>query len=76
MADRRDARRGDRPAGTAEAAGDTPGEEEPSPEIVAMSRFFNAEGYDADIAALREIHPGLRTLERWLRENDWEGHAP
>jgi hypothetical protein len=42
-------------------------------EEIAMFQFFSGEGYDADIATLRKIYPGLRTLERWLRENGWEG---
>jgi hypothetical protein len=41
-----------------------------------MFRFFSGEGYAADITALREIYPGLHTLERWLRENGWEHAKP
>jgi uncharacterized protein YbjT (DUF2867 family) len=44
----------------------------PSPEQQAMFRFFTGKGYDADIAALRRIYPGLHTFEQWLRENGWE----
>ena len=54
------------------AAPSTPQERQPTAEEIAMFRFFSGEGYDADIAALRKIYPGLRTLERWLRENGWE----
>ncbi|MEM7547892.1 MAG: NmrA/HSCARG family protein [Pseudomonadota bacterium] len=28
-----------------------------------------------DYAALRDIHPGLRSFESWLRENGWRGGA-
>jgi uncharacterized protein YbjT (DUF2867 family) len=37
-------------------------------EAAKMWRWFEDAGYDADIAALRELHPGLRTLEQHLRE--------
>jgi uncharacterized protein YbjT (DUF2867 family) len=49
---------------------------QPSAEDVAMSQFFNGQGYAADIPALRKIHPGLRTFEKWLRETGWEGAEP
>lgn len=35
-----------------------------------MWQWFEDVGYDADIAALRKIHPGLRTLEQHLRETE------
>jgi uncharacterized protein YbjT (DUF2867 family) len=41
-------------------------------EMEAMFNFFNGEAYDADIAALRKLHPGLLTLEGYLRKNGWE----
>ena len=41
-------------------------------ELLAGARFFNGEGYSADIAAVRKINPGLRTLEQYLRENGWK----
>jgi nucleoside-diphosphate-sugar epimerase len=41
-------------------------------EMKAMHRFFSGKGYDADIAALRKLYPGLRTFEAWLRETGWE----
>ena len=50
--------------------------EQPSPEQMAMFRFFNGQGYDADIPALRKIYPQLKTLERYLRENGWENAQP
>jgi len=45
-------------------------------EMIAMFNFFNGEGYDADIPALRKLHPGLLTLERYLRKNGWENAEP
>ena len=41
-------------------------------EQLAAARFFNGEGYSADIAAVRKIHPGLHTLEHHLRKAGWE----
>ncbi len=41
-------------------------------EQIAALRFFNSEAYTSDIAAVRRIHPGLRTLEQHLRETGWE----
>ncbi len=48
----------------------------PDEEMIAMFNFFNGQGYDADIPALRKIHPGLLTLEQWLRSNGWENAQP
>jgi uncharacterized protein YbjT (DUF2867 family) len=48
----------------------------PSPEQLAMFQFFNAEGYDADIPALRRLYPPLKTLEQWLRATGWENAEP
>ena len=45
-------------------------------EMTAMFNFFNGEAYDADIPALRKIHPGLLTLEGYLRKNGWENAEP
>jgi uncharacterized protein YbjT (DUF2867 family) len=45
-------------------------------EMTAMFNFFNAEAYDADILALRKLHPGLLTLEQYLRRNGWEHAEP
>ncbi len=54
-----------------------PGDDEPAnEEQAAVIRFFKAQGYDADIASLRKIHPGLRTFETWLRETGWENVQP
>jgi uncharacterized protein YbjT (DUF2867 family) len=45
-------------------------------EMTAMFNFFNGEAYDADIPALRKFHPGLLTLEQYLRKNGWENAEP
>ena len=45
-------------------------------EMTAMFNFFNGEGYDADIPALRKLHPALLTLEQYLRKNGWENQQP
>ncbi|MEP6896807.1 MAG: NmrA family NAD(P)-binding protein, partial [Chloroflexota bacterium] len=45
-------------------------------EMIAMFNFFNGQGYDADIASLRRLHPGLLSLERYLRKNGWENQEP
>ncbi len=45
-------------------------------ESKAIFNFFNGEGYNADIPALRKMHPGLLTLEQWLRKNGWENAQP
>lgn len=48
----------------------------PEEEAKAAFNFFNGEGYDADIAALRNLHPGLLTLEGYLRKSGWENAEP
>jgi uncharacterized protein YbjT (DUF2867 family) len=45
-------------------------------EMRAMFEFFNGEGYTADVPALRKLHPGLLSLEAYLRKNGWENQAP
>jgi len=45
-------------------------------EMQAMFIFFNGEGYRADIPALRKLHPGLLSLEQFLRKNGWENAQP
>ena len=44
----------------------------PDEEQIAAGRFFAGEAYTADIVAVRKVHPGLRTLEQYLRETGWE----
>jgi uncharacterized protein YbjT (DUF2867 family) len=43
-------------------------------EFFQMFRWFNAAGFQADVAGLRRRYPelNLRTLEDWLREEGWE----
>jgi uncharacterized protein YbjT (DUF2867 family) len=48
----------------------------PEEEQIAMFNFFNGEGYDADIPALRQLHPGLLHFEEYLRQNGWENQEP
>ena len=45
---------------------------EPDEEQIAAIRFFDGEAYTADIIAVRNMHPGLQTLEQYLRETGWE----
>ena len=44
----------------------------PDEEQMAGNRFFNGEGYTADIAEVRNMHPGLLNFERFLRGSGWE----
>ncbi len=44
------------------------GAPEPNAEMVAMIKWFNEHGYQADIDALRKLHPGLKNLETWAAE--------
>jgi uncharacterized protein YbjT (DUF2867 family) len=48
-----------------------PGGPPPTEDWALMNDWFNTKGFQADIPALRVIHPGLMTLEIWLRRNDW-----
>lgn len=41
-------------------------------EIALMFEWFQKAGYRADIARLRERHPGLRTFRDWLSETRWQ----
>jgi uncharacterized protein YbjT (DUF2867 family) len=45
-------------------------------EMKAAYNFFNGKAYDADIPALRRLHPGLLTFEQYLRKNGWENAEP
>ncbi len=36
-----------------------------------MYAWFNDSGYHADIPALRALHPGILSLEEWLRGTQW-----
>ena len=49
----------------------------PSPEQCwPCSSSSMAEGYDADIAALRRLYPPSKTLEQWLHATGWENAEP
>jgi uncharacterized protein YbjT (DUF2867 family) len=39
-------------------------------EMADMMAWFNDHGYNADIPALRRLHPGLMTFETWLRKTN------
>lgn len=34
-----------------------------------MFRFFEQQGYDADVAMLRKMHPGMKDFRTWLKES-------
>lgn len=42
-----------------------------SEEWAIMTEWFNTTGYSADIAFLRKIHPGLKTLKDWIKKTGW-----
>ncbi len=48
----------------------------PTEEQIAMFNFFKGVSYDADIASLRALYPGLQNLEMFLRRNGWENAQP
>jgi uncharacterized protein YbjT (DUF2867 family) len=50
--------------------------QQPDPEYLKMFQWFNDEGYQADIPALRRLYPPLKTLETWLRQTGWENAQP
>jgi len=43
--------------------------------VTVLNRWFNDVGFEADIVAAREEHPGLITLEQHLRATGWEEAA-
>ncbi|HEY6582250.1 MAG TPA: NmrA/HSCARG family protein [Rubrobacter sp.] len=47
-------------------------EEQMGEEYTIMYRWFNDEGYEADIAALRDEYPRLVSFEQYLRGHGWE----
>lgn len=42
-----------------------------SKEYAVMLEWFDREGYQADIPALRALYPLLHTFEAWLRKSGW-----
>lgn len=44
----------------------------PNEETLAMIKFFNGKAYTADIAAVRDIYPGLQNFEQYLLHNGWK----
>ena len=38
-----------------------------------MMKWLNGPGYQADIAAIRAMHPSLMTLEQWIEKGYWKG---
>ena len=47
-------------------------EEQMGEEYTVMYRWFNDQGYEANIAALRDEYPGLASFEQYLRGHGWE----
>jgi hypothetical protein len=46
-------------------------------EVAKMFEWFNTRAVDGlDFSALRAQHPGLMTLETWLRETGWRPLPP
>jgi uncharacterized protein YbjT (DUF2867 family) len=37
-------------------------------DLGSMFRWFNSDGYGADIEGLKKIHPGLLNLDQWLEK--------
>ncbi|WP_044246784.1 NmrA/HSCARG family protein [Chondromyces apiculatus] len=44
-----------------------------SAELAEIFRWIHGHGFGAFIPALRALHPGLLTLEAYLRQSGWEG---
>ncbi|MBI1911123.1 MAG: NmrA/HSCARG family protein [Deltaproteobacteria bacterium] len=42
-----------------------------SADLAKMFQWFNEQRVNIDIKALRNMHPGLRSFEAWLRETGW-----
>jgi uncharacterized protein YbjT (DUF2867 family) len=42
-------------------------------DVLNQMRFHRDFGPDRDYQALRQLHPGLRSFEQWLRESGWQG---
>ncbi len=46
-----------------------------SEDLAHMYEFFEHRGFQADLAEVRRLHPGARTLEDWIRETGWQPRA-
>jgi hypothetical protein len=42
-------------------------------DLANMYEFIQTHGIQRDIAALRQIHPGLQTFKDWLQSSGWRG---
>lgn len=42
-------------------------------DVLNQMRFHREYGPERDYKMLRQIHPGLRSFEMWLRETNWQG---
>jgi hypothetical protein len=49
--------------------------EKQSKEMADMFRWFNEQGYDANIQSLRDIYPPLTSFASWLRKVNWAALA-
>lgn len=47
-----------------------------SDDLAHMYEFFEKKGFQADLDEVRALHPGLRSLEDWIRETGWRPAAP
>src|SRR5215203_5192129 len=47
-------------------------EEQMGEEYTIMYRWFDDQGYEANIAALRDEYSGMSSFEQYLRAHDWE----
>lgn len=47
-----------------------------SEDLAHMYEFFEHKGFRADLDEVRTLHPGVRTLEDWIRDTGWQPAAP
>ncbi|CAF0926730.1 unnamed protein product [Didymodactylos carnosus] len=47
-----------------------------SNEMYKMADFFEKTGYDTNIPEVKKEFPQLRTMEQWLKENEWDKKPP
>jgi uncharacterized protein YbjT (DUF2867 family) len=41
-----------------------------------MMKWLNERGYDADIEAVRRVHPSLMSFDQWLSKGYWRPEGP